>query len=571
VAFSDYLATLVPRSDTLMVVASTEQFDPSLFAQPALKRFVEGEKDRGLDASLKGARDSLGKRGKVRALDMNADDAPDWSTSELSLNILRPLETARIPEPSAHVELGAGVSMLGHPALRADVSLTALGDVGRALGSLSVPSIFRDDPESSEPFMFETARDSDSGLGALILRNVQNSEAVGPDTPLVMRWPTTLRPDEYVVAYAWDGKFHLPLGVARNREGGTEIRLTVLPKPLELAGDVERGIVSSIRIMFQKIVSKYLPIGYDYPRLSAVSYDEEGDADYESSPEKVRERVAVASNILLFVHGILGDTFGMTASAATQTKAADGSAHRLVDMFDLIMAFDYENIETDIETTARALKSRLAAVGLGPNHGKKVTVAAHSMSGLVSRWFIEREGGNLVFGRLVTLGTPHAGSPWSTIEDWAMTALAIGLNGLSQVAWPVRMLGGIAGCIERVDVTLDQISPESVFLANLRDSGDPSIPYTLLIGNTSIIPPAIGGDMLAELLQRLSPQRVLYATTSLAFLSAPNDIAVAVASAGAVPKDRTPKPTMVEVACDHVTFFVSEAGRCALTDALRRN
>jgi len=149
--------------DTLMVVASTEQFDPSLFAQPALKRFVEGEKDRGLDASLKGARDSLGKRGKVRALDMNADDAPDWSTSELSLNILRPLETARIPEPSAHVELGAGVSMLGHPALRADVSLTALGDVGRALGSLSVPSIFRDDPESSEPFMFETARDSDSG------------------------------------------------------------------------------------------------------------------------------------------------------------------------------------------------------------------------------------------------------------------------------------------------------------------------------------------------------------------------------------------------------------------------
>ena len=65
---------------------------------------------------------------------------------------------------------------------------------------------------------------------------------------------------------------------------------------------------------------------------------------------------------------------------------------------------------------ARALKDRLDAVGLGPDHSKTLHVAAHSMGGLVLRWFIEREGGDKVVQHLVTLGTPHAGSPWPTIQ-----------------------------------------------------------------------------------------------------------------------------------------------------------
>jgi pimeloyl-ACP methyl ester carboxylesterase len=243
---------------------------------------------------------------------------------------------------------------------------------------------------------------------------------------------------------------------------------------------------------------------------------------------------------------------------------------RIGDRYDLILAFDYENINTGIKETAKKLGERLADVGLGPGHAKKLHVAAHSMGGLVSRWFIEREGGNRVVQGLVTLGTPHAGSPWPKIQDWATAALAVGLNGLTQVAWPVKVLGDLLGAVETADVMLDEMAPNSSLLNELHQSGDPNVSYTLLVGNTSIIPAAVEGGAVERLIAKLSPQRVLHAAASLAFLRLPNDIAVSVASAKAVPTDRVPARKVVEVACDHVTFFISDAGRQALLEALEK-
>jgi triacylglycerol esterase/lipase EstA (alpha/beta hydrolase family) len=80
--------------------------------------------------------------------------------------------------------------------------------------------------------------------------------------------------------------------------------------------------------------------------------------------------------------------------------------------FDLVLAYDYENLSTPIEQTARTLKSQLAAAGLQQNDNKKLTLLVHSMGGLVSRWFIEREGGNKVVDHLVMCGTPNNGSPF---------------------------------------------------------------------------------------------------------------------------------------------------------------
>jgi hypothetical protein len=137
------------------------------------------------------------------------------------------------------------------------------------------------------------------------------------------------------------------------------------------------------------------------------------------------------------------------------------------------------------------------------------------------------------------------------------------------VAWPAKLLGNLAGAIETVDVTLDQMAPNSAFLATLGQSADPKVPYTLLVGNTSIIPRPAGGTVVQALLARLAPQRVLHAATGLAFFNQPNDIAVAVTSAKAVTAGRAPAPRITEVACDHITFFSTDAGRQALLDALK--
>ncbi|MEM9926475.1 MAG: hypothetical protein AAF915_22435 [Cyanobacteria bacterium P01_D01_bin.50] len=55
------------------------------------------------------------------------------------------------------------------------------------------------------------------------------------------------------------------------------------------------------------------------------------------------------------------------------------------------------------------------------------------MGGLISRTFIEEERRNQIVQHLVMLGTPNAGSPWIQIQNWAFTALGIGLNQLSTV------------------------------------------------------------------------------------------------------------------------------------------
>jgi hypothetical protein len=243
---------------------------------------------------------------------------------------------------------------------------------------------------------------------------------------------------------------------------------------------------------------------------------------------------------------------------------------RIADLYDLVLAFDYENIKTSIKDTARALKERLAAVGLAADHGKTLHVVAHSMGRLVVRWLIERDYGNRIVQHLVTLGTPHAGSPWPTIENWATAALAIGLNGLSQMAWPLKLIGDLAGAVETVDVALNEMAPNSPLLTDLGHSADPKVPYTLLIGDTSIIPAAVSDGTMQALLARLVPQRALHDVTALAFLNEPNDIAVAVTSAGAVPLPRVPAAVTSEVACDHITFFTSDAGRRALLEVLKQ-
>jgi pimeloyl-ACP methyl ester carboxylesterase len=244
----------------------------------------------------------------------------------------------------------------------------------------------------------------------------------------------------------------------------------------------------------------------------------------------------------------------------------------LKDTYDLILTFDYENINTTIEDNARLLKMRLEEVGLGASHGKTLHIAAHSMGGLVSRWFIEREGGNKVVNHLVMLGTPNGGSPWATIQDMATAALGMALNSIAAVVWPVKVLGTLVSAIETIDVSLDQMKPGSDFLKNLASSPDPGVPYTIIAGQTSIIQVAAEGgenSLLAKLWRKIKPQSWMYDMADMAFFQTPNDIAASVDSIYAVPANRNPAPLFLPpVACDHLSYFNTNAGLTALTEIL---
>ncbi|MER9070423.1 caspase family protein [Mesorhizobium sp. M0902] len=559
-------------TDHLKLIVSREQFDATLFDQDAIETH---SRTRSLDRGFERPRSTFERLAKrvyyrdVSSVPDGDENLGDWATSDLTLTVVRPLETSDVPAPGGQVELGAGVTLWGHTDFKAHASLVSTTEVGRSLGTLGTPAIFRDDPQASQPLLFETARGTDPGLGALQLSDIENAASVTADTPLRLRVPVTLAPGEHVIPYAWDGEFYLPLGIGRPIGGALEIELRQIPV-FSTSADVARGIVSSIRILFQKIASPFIDTGFDYPHLAAVSFDTQGQPGYNTDVKLVHEKVDRAKRILLYVHGILGDTLGMTAAAKAEVAIPGIASTCIADGYDLVLGFDYENINTSIKDNARSLKERLAAVGLGVDHGKTLHVAAHSMGGLVTRWFIEREGGNRIVQHLVMLGTPNGGSPWPTIQNWANAGLAIGLNGLSTIAWPLQLLGDLAAAVEKVDVALDEMVPGSPFLTELGKSNDPQIPYSLLVGNTSIIPAAVTNGTFRSLLERLSPQRVLHDVTAMAFLNKPNDIAVAVSSARAVPETRNPEMIASEVACDHITFFTTDAGRRALMNVLSR-
>jgi hypothetical protein len=257
-----------------------------------------------------------------------------------------------------------------------------------------------------------------------------------------------------------------------------------------------------------------------------------------------------------------------------ELEKENGRPKRLLAEAELDKAILYENLSTTIEDNGRKLKARLEEVGLKAGHGKTLDIAAHSMGGLVSRWFIEREGGNQIARRLVMLGTPNGRSPWPRMFDWATVALALGLNHLTAIPWPASVVGWLAARIENPTVALHEMLSGSKVLADLRASADPGIPYVVLAGNTSIIPAATQspdvqtGSLLGRLLARLTSPGLLHEVANPFFLDQANDIAVSVASMENIAPGRKPSYDVRPVACDHLSYFRDPAGVRALASVL---
>ena len=559
--------------DILKLIVSTAEFDATLLElnQLDLPTRALATPKRG-----KGTLNRLMSKVQTRALSSQAETEAvydDWMTSQVRITTVRPHHTVAIPQGNESRSLGVGVTIQPHP-IQARARLTTVKST-RNVDTHTVPPILAES-NLVQPWQFTSSRGSDPGLNVLELTQVKNPETVSKNQPLKLVVDLPLGTNEQILPVAYDGEFYLPLGWGKTiAEGQTEINLTRLPDNSQ--AESNRSLGGSLRILFQKIITQKLKREFKYPLLAVADVSETETVNYTQDLESVRVKVATAKNILLYVHGIIGDTEDMVRSVRRTEVKLDNRSPQLGELYDLVLTFDYENLHTSIEENARLLKKKLEQVGLGENHGKNLHIIAHSMGGLVSRWFIEREGGKAIVNHLIMLGTPNAGSPWSTVEDWAITLLGIGLNGLSTVAWSVPILGMLmktigtaAAAFEMIDVSLDQMQPGSQFLNNLASSPDPGIPYSIVAGNTSIIPAALESlENRPSLIRRLS-DKLSQRAISLTFLGQPNDIAVKVDSIKSVNSDRLYPPQIQEVACDHMVYFHHPAGLQGLSQAIAR-
>jgi hypothetical protein len=411
---------------------------------------------------------------------------------------------------------------------------------------------------------FTHSRGADPGLSVLELSQLvpETLDTVTPEAPLKLSLEVSLAEGEYILPIAFDGEFFLPLGRSHATPQGTEVRLERLPLPLLQS---ERSLGGAVRIFFQKVFSSKLGLAFDYPQLGAMYVLNNGRVVYEKEPAVLRPQIAEAKRILLLIHGLLGDT----PTLMDDLRADTAMVQHLRKHYDLILGFDYESFNTPVEETARQLKQCLEFVGLHPQCPQRVDIVGYELGGLVGRWFVEREGGNAVVNHLIMLGTPHGGTPWSTVERWALVALGFGLNSLSTVAWPVKVIGSLVAAIEAFDVTLDQMQPGSALLKSLAASPDPGVPYSVVAGHGALPAAALaldkhGSSPLQRLLQKLGS-----GTANLAFLGQPNDLFASVYSLKGIEPIRQPALNIRETGCDHFTYLAGPDGRQVLMEVLQ--
>ncbi len=283
--------------------------------------------------------------------------------------------------------------------------------------------------------------------------------------PLEIELHTPLSEGEHLLCLCWDDPHLLPCGLIEERGATTRVRLHHLPK----GATTEHSPAEPIRLFFVKI-SHSAPAGR-LRRLVA----EEGRLYHttEGLPQAARH----ARNILLLVHGLIGDTRPLAECIAPLLQGGP---------FDLVLAFDCTHWHAPLEESARHLREELQHLGLLSDREKALSFLAHGTGGLLCRYFIEHLDGHRLARQLVMAGTPNGGSALAHGDIWrdvAQGLCAFAINsgwGFSAAAPLVGLLNGA----QHLRRTLEQLHPDkSDLLRLLASKPDPGVPYHVLAGD----------------------------------------------------------------------------------------
>lgn len=462
----------------------------------------------------------------------------EWFTRAFDVRLVRQLDRVGTADTAV---AGNQIVIKGHPAVTAAISLGGARTAARGLGPAADFSKALEG-HAVTLVNFAGARGGND-LSVLELTDIQNAASL-KEAPLELEVNVPLGEDEGLLPVVYDGR-HVILGGAprKDPDGVTRVTIDHIPETAER----QRGLGDSLKLYFFKTWLKHDRVN----QLRWVEFMPDGSVRHQKG--SVADKVAAARRVLLLVHGIIGDTQGMAAGVR---------ALGLDRQFDLVLAYDYENLATPIEETARQLKAQLAAAGLDDGDDKHLTLLVHSMGGLVSRWFIEREHGHRIVDHLVMCGTPNNGSPFGRIDQarkvlTMLTSLALNyLPALIPFSSAVLLLLNRS---QRLTPTLEQMNPASDFIRTLNQSDDPGIPYTVLAGDV---------ESYQEPSDALFARMLATAGRSVAFdalfANQANDIAVGVESILGVPAGRRVAPVRANVACHHMNYFLSDPGQQAL-------
>jgi len=531
------------------VVVSESEFDLAAYEQ------------EGLAAQEKLDPEEDNMRGVAGAPSRRRARRDRWNVKNIPVTIHSPLPNdAELTDADGNV-MNRPVSVSAKPAglTIGGIVLDASAGNARAMGRNTPPPC----PTlgfGMEPMSLVTSRSAaaaGSPLDMVRLTGVTNGDAVTEASPLRLRAAGAGHEGCLVLGFDEESGRYFPVGFP-DRETG-EVVMFQLPEVERRPEEYSRSLGGSIKLFFRKVISDYLPWqdGSGINRLRMVDVPENAAAvTYASeSAGLIREKVAaVTGPIVLFVHGIIGDT---STAPMLLRYAKTAAGQPVLDNYSLVLTYDYENLKTPLMDTAQDLQKRLADVGLGAGHGKTLHVYAHSMGGLVSRCFIEILQGKEVVSHLVQFGTPNGGSPYGNAAQLMTPLLSRALaGGAAYNPWLTPLLG-LRWFLNNALLTLQQMRIGSDFLKMLEDKGSRGeVPYTLVNGDIRKIAD-VDAPAEAAFLQRIMARFDWRDGADLVFFQSPTDVAVSVKSQQQVPGITGLAET---VGCDHLSYFADPAG-----------
>lgn len=328
----------------------------------------------------------------------------------------------------------------------------------------------------------DTLGDNDTQISILELENVAGE--LDENQPLKLHLKNLLV-DESVVSFAYHSAsgFYIPLGVT---DASGVMHIEKLPVATEgkifNQGTINRGSIgTSIKLFLKKIIWNPLIGEQSLNKLHQCVQDEQ-KITRQMSIEKGYLDNPEIKEIALLIHGIIGTTEPMV----------DGFYHysNLHQKFNAVLSYDYENLNTSIKDTAEDLHHRLQEAGLYDIDAPRLTIIAHSMGGLVSRYLIEKTYNRGYVKQLIQIGTPNGGSEIADVRKSVFSLLTLAMNGVSRLKpFLPNILHLAKGTSTNIFNTLNEMSPSSAFLTELNrnSSSIDTSNYYLIGGNTALI------------------------------------------------------------------------------------
>ncbi len=473
----------------------------------------------------------------TRASFLDEDEDPNygnqsfWFTQTLEVHTVR--QSGQLGNQDIEVANG-GITIKAHPALSGHV---ALNSTAPKISTRSADSVLPLAIQNRRMKLMNLDPRNKSGQEVLVLSNLHGVNQVTASQPLEITLNHHLTENELLLLLTFDGDEVIPLGRVESTSDRQRIIIEEIPRGVQDEQISTCSVYGALKLFFFKVIRDETP-----DKLKWVRWLDNGKIEREHI--ELSQRIAAARRIYLVIHGIISDTENIASSLK-----------QFIDpQMDLVLTYDYENLNEKIEDTANLLKIHLKNAGIHEN-GRKITIVAHSMGGLVSRWMIENLGGNSFVDCLIMAGTPNDGSKIGNavaFQHYAIWGLSMTLKFYPEsVPYFASTLAALQQSGQILQ-TLEQMKEGSQFLAELQASEDPGIPYVLFGGNVNELPE---DALLWEKLLDKFPS----ASSGLLYGDVSNDIVVSDKSIMNISDSRNPAPQKHRhLSCNHLNYFDSK-------------